>query len=59
MKWIKVKPNQWQKRTIRKFLFLPKEINGVVRWLEFAEIEQIYHVYMGLGDRWEDNIYKD
>jgi len=29
-------------RVIRKFLFLPKYIDGEIRWFEYAEIKQRY-----------------
>lgn len=45
MQWVKKEkksksPKEGDRRIVLRFLFLPKEINGVVRWLCFAKIEQ-------------------
>lgn len=42
MRWYKNKPNIDYIKIKRKFLFLPIEINGETRWLEFASIKYKY-----------------
>ncbi len=43
MKWTKKKKlEKGDKRTIRRFLFLPLKINEETRWLEMVNIEQEY-----------------
>ena len=43
------------------FLFLPKNIEGVTRWLEFAKWEIKYHGDGGgfMGGMWEDERWLD
>ena len=48
MQWNKKsqsKSTPWdrERRVITRFLLFPKELNGVVKWLEFAKIEQTYY----------------
>jgi hypothetical protein len=42
MKWSSKRPKIGDKRTVKKFLFLPKTIKEETRWLEWAIIEQQY-----------------
>ena len=58
MKWNT--PITGDKRIIKKFLFLPKEINHEVRWFENVNIEQVYstRIYSnGIG--WIDRKFID
>jgi hypothetical protein len=46
MKWNS--PQSGDIKTFKRFLLVPKEINGEYRWLTFAKYECIYSVfYMG------------
>jgi len=47
------KPEKGAKRIITKFLFFPKRIDDVTRWLEWAVWEQIYS-FNGYWDYWQD-----
>ena len=62
MRWIKKKNNTaiehyyvGDTRIIKKFLFVPKCINNEYRWLEFANIKQVFQkqinwkYYDGIG----------
>lgn len=49
MKWIE--PSNYDKRTKVKFLWWPKKINKVTKWLEFAEWDERYERY-GNGSKW-------
>ncbi len=51
MKW--KKPLNGTVRTKVKFIWFPKNICGVVRWLEFAEWEQRY--FSGSAGHWHDS----
>lgn len=42
MRWKHHNPDIGDKRTRKKFLFLPKTIAGETRWLESAEFEEEY-----------------
>jgi hypothetical protein len=42
MKWNKNAPTLFDERVIEKFLLLPKELQGEVRWLEKVKIKQFY-----------------
>lgn len=63
MRWIaKSKDNLGNKRTIKRFLIFPREINGEVRWLEIQKIEQELRLipryedgYIHAVSSWEDN----
>lgn len=48
MRWKKKKPKPFpkdgDKRVVKKFLWKPRCFNDEYRWLEFAEINEIYHV---------------
>lgn len=37
------RPENHTRRTIRKFLIIPLSLGNETRWLENAEIEQLYH----------------
>jgi len=37
-------PKYGAKRTKRIFLWYPREVDGEVRWLEFAVVEQTYNI---------------
>jgi hypothetical protein len=39
---IKSLPRHLETRVVTRFLWLPKELNGVVKWLQFAKITQKY-----------------
>lgn len=55
MRWIR-KPNVvGDTRIIRRFLFLPREIRYETRWLEYAEIEQVYESVRAGYNGWADN----
>lgn len=45
-------------RTVRRFLWLPRFIEGEWRWLERASIRQMYIVGLA-GNRWEDQRWID
>lgn len=45
MKWRKHTPKHGDERTVRRFLLLPRCINGEWRWLELATIRQEWQVY--------------
>jgi len=46
VRWNKtVRPNVGDTRNKRAFLWLPKSINGVTKWLEFASWEDRYYTY--------------
>lgn len=55
-------PGHMQRRTVRKFLWLPKTLSTsnshirITRWLEFAVIHQVYSVPFSewCDDRWAD-----
>jgi hypothetical protein len=49
-------PRDGDKRVIRKFLWLPLEIDRDWRWLEWAWIEQEFWVSTLLGYRWWTNV---
>lgn len=56
----KVKPRTT--RTIKRFLFFPRTIDGEQRWLEWARIEQQFVVCDPVLDRmfyWEDVAWGD
>lgn len=55
MKWIA--NAHGDKRVIKRFLFFPRTINGLTRWLEFAEIRQFYHEYY--VKHWRDEQWTD
>ena len=42
------------KRIIKKFLFIPKMLEGQWRWLCFARIEQQYHEIVNDVRYWSD-----
>lgn len=43
MRWKrKTKPKHRDKRVVRRFLWFPRTFNDETRWLEFANLEQIY-----------------
>lgn len=41
------RPKQGQRRIVRKFLWLPLEIGGEMRWLEHATIEEQVQYFVG------------
>ena len=51
MKW--TKPSHGDTRAKVKFLWLPKRIGKVTRWLEFAEWEDRYEGGYGYDDKWK------
>lgn len=53
MRWqkrFKFTPHIGDKKTIKKFLFLPVRINDEIRWLETATIEYEYCNVETIGD---------
>lgn len=54
MKWNYQIPHHGNERIIRRFLILPKYINGIAMWLCFARIKQRYE-----GQNWADDGWKD
>lgn len=44
MRTIKVPPKRGERRTIRKFVFLPLVVNGTMYWMEFINLHQEYVV---------------
>lgn len=55
MRWVPVYCEIGDVRTINKFLFLPRTINGQSRWLEWARIKQEYRPgSWSDGPYWED-----
>lgn len=51
MRWkTKITPQEGDERFIKKFLWLPKEIDYIVRWLEFAHIRQRFVTTMWFGE---------
>lgn len=55
MKWaIKQKPNMGGVRYVRRFAWLPTEVQGYMIWLEFYCERQVYVPYKWLTDyRWK------
>jgi len=53
MRWVKHKPRLGDRRTRRRFLWLPKTIMGEVRWLEVGRwVEE----YQGVNSyKWDKN----
>ncbi len=41
MRWKKELKCEGDTRIVGKFLFFPKCLNGIVKWLEYAEIKQV------------------
>jgi hypothetical protein len=59
---IKTKHHFGDTRIISKFLFLPKELNGEIRWLERVKIKQKFQFYMNIiivCEEWEDYDWVD
>ena len=58
MRWSsEAEPNLGDKRTIKKFLFLPRRIDNKLIWLKTIAIEQRFQrAYWG-DDYWEDISY--
>ena len=52
--FIAKEPEACDKRIVRKFLFLPRTFGRDSRWLEFADIEEMY-----IGDVWKEIDFKD
>jgi len=44
MRWNKSTPRNGQSRYISRFLIFPLKLNGETRWMERAEIRQVYRV---------------
>ncbi|MCE7982552.1 MAG: hypothetical protein DYG89_15280 [Caldilinea sp. CFX5] len=60
------KPRSGSVRTVRRFLWWPLRLNDEWRWLEWADIVQVYHsrlVKVGIGDayrvRWNNTCFAD
>ena len=51
--------NETKKRTVKKFLFLPKNIDGVVKWLEIVTISQYLVCYSSLWSEYEKYVWDD
>ena len=57
MRWIKpAQPLPGSFRVVRKFLYLPLILGRERRWLEFANIVEMYD---GMGERWETICFED
>lgn len=54
MRWRKVKPVIGDERVVSEFLFFPKTLDKETRWLEFAEIRQMYWGRPWTKGSWED-----
>ena len=58
MRWRQKNQTLGEVRIIRKFLFFPKCINGVYRWLEYATYKQkctpLGYDYYWYDVSWED-----
>lgn len=53
MRWYKKqKPSYKDCRVVRRFLWKPVELNGLVRWLEFATMREQY-LYNSDGEFYE------
>ncbi len=52
MRWEYQEPKIWDKKTIRKFLLLPRTLDNETRWLEFASIICQYKNYYPWGNKW-------
>lgn len=61
---VKQPPEIGDKRIIKKFLILPRELNGIVKWLEVASWEQEYRTVYHFKDSaffnaWTDTRWAD
>jgi hypothetical protein len=59
MKWKVKYPTIGDTRIIKRFLFLPRCIEGEVRWLEFVKIKQMYKINYMDADSWYDIAFVD
>jgi hypothetical protein len=57
MRWQNPKPGET--RVIKKFLWLPVTLDDETRWLETAEIKQVYVAFYDGGNLWEDVCFND
>ena len=55
MRW-QYQPGLWSVRTKTRFLWLPKDMGGEVRWLERATWEEIYMHGRWWPERWIQGI---
>lgn len=57
MRWNKITPKYYSRRTVRRFLLLPKRLGEQVRWLELAWIVQRFEDTPGTNGVWVDYKY--